>query len=187
MPLSPFPHIASVWRLAATVLLALGVLTGAARAADIAEFVGDFTGSADMVAADGTTTPRDMSVSIRETDDGFRVDWTTVTYKPDGRTKVSPYSVDFLPSDRPGIFAAAMKRNVFGHAVQLDPMKGEPFVWGRIAGDTLTVYSLFVDDAGGYEMQQFDRTLTEGGLTLEFSRFRNGEMLRSVSAILERQ
>lgn len=174
------------FRLVAGAMLAILGLTGAARA-DIAAFVGDYTGSAELVAADGTTTPRDMSVSIRKTRGGFRVDWTTVTYKPDGRIKVSPYSVDFLPSDRPGIYAAAMKRNVFGHAVQLDPMKGEPFVWGRISGDTLTIYSLFVDDEGGYELQQFDRTLAEGGLALEFSRFRNGQMLRSVTAFLERQ
>ncbi|MFV0513205.1 MAG: hypothetical protein ACK5MY_06180 [Jhaorihella sp.] len=166
------------------VLLAMGAV--AARA-DIAPFVGDFSGSAEMVSADGTSTPRDMSVTISKTRDGFRVGWTTITYKSDGRTKVSPFSVDFLPTDRPGIYSAAMQRNVFGHAVPLDPMRGEPYVWGRITGDTLTVYSLFVDDKGGYEMQQYDRTLAEGGLMLEFSRLRNGEMLRSVSAFLKRQ
>lgn len=155
--------------------------------ADAGRFVGDYVGSAEVISVDGTRTPRDMSVSIRETRDGFTVQWTSITHKPDGRTKEKSYSIDFLPSDRPGIYSAAMTRNVFGHAVQLDPMKGEPFVWGRIHGDTMTLYSLFVDDEGGYELQQFDRTLAEGGLMLNFTNLRNGDKQRSVSTFLKRQ
>jgi hypothetical protein len=79
-----------------------------------------------------------------------------------------------------------MKRNVFGHGVQLDPMKGEPYVWSRIDGETLSVYSLFVAEDGGYEIQQFNRTLTEGGLDLEYKAVRNGEIQRTVQAFLER-
>lgn len=171
------------------LLAALSVLyfAFAAQASEIEPFLGEYKGTAELVNADGSTAPRDMSVKISETDDGFSVNWSTTTYKQDGRVKESAYSVEFQPTDRSGIFSAAMKRNVFGHAVQLDPMKGEPFVWGRIIGDTLTVYSLFIDDEGGYEMQQFDRTLAEGGLTLEFSRLRNGEPARSVETFLEKQ
>lgn len=154
---------------------------------DILPFVGSYTGSADMQMTDGTVQRRDMSVEIMHAEDGFSVQWTSVTYRPDGRTKEKSYTIDFIPSDREGVFSAAQKTNVFGHSVQLDPMKGEPYVWARISGDTLTVYSLFVDDEGGYELQQFDRTLTEGGLDLDFERLRNGEQQRSVSTFLERQ
>ncbi len=155
--------------------------------ADVSRFVGDYVGSAEVISADGDASKRDMSVSISETKEGFTVDWTSATHKPDGRIKEKSYSISFVPSDRDGIYAAAMKRNVFGHAVQLDPMKGEPFVWGRIEGDTLTVYSLFVDDVGGYELQQFDRTLAEGGLTLKFTNLRNGSLQRSVNTFLKQQ
>lgn len=158
-----------------------------AGAADIAPFVGDYVGSAQVVDADGSATPRDMSVSITETDQGFNVSWKTVTYKADGRVKEQSFSVDFRPSDRPHIYSAAMKRNVFGHEVPLDPMKGEPFVWGRIVGDTLTVFSLFIDHEGDYELQQYDRTLTEGGLNLSFSRFSDGREARSVDTFLRRK
>lgn len=161
--------------------------TSAMAQVNIEPFVGDYKGSADVVSADGTLTPRDMSVTISETKDGFTVQWTSVTYKTHGRVKEKSYSISFLPSEREGIYAAAMTRNVFGHAVQLDPMKGEPFVWGRIIGDTMTVYSLFVDDEGGYELQQFDRTLADGGLTLVFTNLRNGQLQRSVTTFLERQ
>lgn len=165
------------------------VLSGAASANStlIEPFVGEYKGSAEVVNSDGSSAPRDMSVEVSETNDGFNVTWSSTSYKPDGRTKEKSYSVDFLPSDRAGVFSAAMKRNVFGHAVQLDPMKGEPYVWGQIVGDTLTVYNLFIDATGGYELQQFDRTLTEGGLMLEFSRLSNGVQARTVETFLEKQ
>ncbi|WP_171207539.1 MULTISPECIES: hypothetical protein [unclassified Ruegeria] len=169
---------------AALIMLFLAV---AAKASDITPFVGNYVGSANVVSIDGEETPRDMSVSIHELKQGFNVSWTTTTYKPDGRVKDEKYSIDFLPSGRGDLFSAAMKRNVFGHEVPLDPMKGEPFVWGRIDGPTLTVFSLFIDESGGYELQQFDRTLADGGLELSFSRFRNGEKSRSVETFLRKE
>lgn len=155
--------------------------------ADVSDFVGKYSGSADVVYADGTSSKRNMSVDISMTDDGFNVSWTSTTHKADGRIKEKSYSIDFIPSDRPNVFAAAQKKNVFGHFEQLDPMKGEPFVWARVVENTMTVYSLFVNDDGGYEMQQFDRTLTEAGLHLDFTRVRNGEQARSVSTLLTRE
>ncbi|MFA3915764.1 hypothetical protein [Ruegeria hyattellae] len=173
--------------LAVSVLVGLILLARAAAAADVADFVGDYTGSAEMLRSDGTLEARDMSVSISETRNGFNVSWTTVAFKHDGRVKEQAFSIDFIPTDRSDVFSAAMKRNVFGHEVQLDPMKGEPFVWGRIWGDTLTIYSLFIDDEGGYEMQQFDRTLTKDGLDLNFSRVREGVPERSINTMLKKK
>ncbi|MCG7518381.1 hypothetical protein [Ruegeria sp. Ofav3-42] len=158
-----------------------------AHAGDIKPFVGDYVGSANVVDDDGRETPRDMSVSIHEISDGFNVSWKTTTYKEDGRVKEQSFSIDFKQSDRSDVYSAAMRRNVFGHEVPLDPMQGEPFVWGRIEGKTLTVFSLFIDESGGYELQQFDRTLADGGLNLSFSRFRNGIKSRSVETFLEKQ
>ncbi|WP_164658915.1 hypothetical protein [Tropicibacter sp. Alg240-R139] len=176
----------AIWALAAAfVLILVGI--GHAGSTLIEPFIGEYKGSADVVNADGSSAPRDMSVEISQNADGFNVTWSSTTYKPDGRTKEKSYSVDFLTTDRAGVFSAAMKRNVFGHAVQLDPMKGEPYVWGQIVGDTLTVYNLFIDATGGYELQQFDRTISEGGLTLEFSRLSNGKEARTVETFLEKQ
>lgn len=156
--------------------------------ADITPFVGSYAGSAEMQLEDGGIQRRDLSVEIEaQKKDAFQVSWTTVTYKSDGRTKEKSYEIVFVPTDRDGVFAAAQKKNVFGHEVQNDPMKGEPYVWARIVGETLTVFSLFVDDAGGYEIQQFDRTLSEGGLNLVFNRLRNGEKLRAISTFLAKE
>ncbi len=155
--------------------------------ADISRFTGEYTGSAEVVEADGTVEPRDMSVTISELKKGFQINWTSTTYRGDGRVSEKSYTINFLPTDRGDVYSAAMQRNVFGHEVQLNPMKGEPFVWARINSDTLSVYSLFVAADGGYEIQQFDRTLAEGGLDLAFSRVRNGEIQRTVNSFLEKQ
>lgn len=171
-----------VWCCAALLMVASTVAQ-----ADIAPFVGSYVGSAEVVSADGSTRKRDMSVEISDTAAGFRVGWTSITYRADGSAKEKSYLIEFLPSERGDVYAAAMKRNVFGHDVQLDPMRGEPFVWSRIEGETLSVYSLYVAEDGGYEIQQFDRTLTVGGLDLAYKAVRNGEIQRTVSAFLERQ
>ena len=170
----------------AKAVLIFMLLTLAASAADIAPFVGSFDGSAKLTLEDGTMEPRDMSVSIAETKAGFAVEWTSVTYKSDGRRKEKTYKIEFQPTEREFVFVAAMQRNVFGHAVPLDPMKGEPYVWARIVDDTLTVFSLYVAEDGDYELQQFDRTLADGGLTLHFQRFSNGVKSREVETFLER-
>lgn len=175
------------WPLLFAVLVAV-IVTALPVRADITPFVGRYSGSAEVQRADGSSEPRDMSVEITaRKKGGFSVAWTTVTYKSSGKTKSKSYQIEFLPTDREGIFSAAMEVNVFGHAVQLDPMKGEPYVWGRISGQTLTVYSLHVDDEGGWEMQQFDRTLTDGGLNLEFTAVRDGEKQRTVRTFLKRE
>ena len=153
----------------------------------IDRFVGEYSGSADVETYDGQIHPRDMSVSIKADKGGkFAVAWTSTTYR-DGKGKTKSYEIGFVPTEREGVFSAAMTRNVFGHAVQLNPMAGEPFVWARIAGDTLTVFSLFIDDDGGYEIQQFDRTLADDGLSLTFSRLRDGVPLKGVDTFLQKK
>ncbi|MEP0991655.1 hypothetical protein [Tateyamaria sp.] len=171
--------------LSALMALSAAVVLFASQArADVDSFFGSYAGSAEVTALDGTKIPRDMSVEISGTDDGFRVQWTSVTYRASGKISEKSYEIDFVASDRENVFAAAQRKNVFGHTVQLDPMKGEPYVWSRISGETLTVFSLFVDEDGGYIMQQYDRTLAEGGLNLRFQVISAGEVQRAVETFL---
>jgi len=169
------------------VVTATLALTAQGAVADISRFVGEYVGRAEISTADGGTAPRDMNVVIREAGYGYSVAWTSTTQKDDGRRKVKSYEIEFQQTDRDGVFSAAMKRNVFGHTAQLDPMKGEPYVWSRITDDTLTVFSMFVAPNGDYEMQQYDRTLAEGGLQLDFSSNRNGQPSRVISTFLTRK
>lgn len=170
------PLVAALW---------LAILVPAALA-QVSRFVGDYSGTAEVQTFDGGTAQRDMSVSIREAKDGFTVTWSSTTYR-DGKGKQKTYKITFVPTDRDNVFAAAMTRNVFGHEVPLDPMKGEPYVWARVLGDTLTVYSLYVSESGGFELQQFDRTLVPEGLRLDFTALGDNSTRRTVTTVLKRQ
>ena len=135
----------------------------------------------------GDLVKRDLSTTIEETRKGVELTWTSVTYKSDGRTKSKTYTIEFVPSGRDNIYQSAMKTNLFGKAVPLDPLKGDPFVWARFEGDTFSVFSMFINEIGEYEVQEFHRTLVDEGLNLLFRRFHNGKMEREITALLERQ
>lgn len=155
-------------------------------AAEIGQFEGTFTGKAEFVI-DGEVQKRDLSTTIEAEDDGFVLSWTSVTYRSDGRTKTSSYTIAFIPSARENIYQSAVKKNLFGKATPLDPLQGEPYVWARFEEDTFSVFSLFINETGEYEIQEFHRTLAEGGLDLLFRGYRNGELDREIKALLERQ
>ncbi|GAA6178531.1 hypothetical protein [Sulfitobacter pacificus] len=155
-------------------------------AAEIDRFEGTFTGKAEFTL-NGEVQKRDMSTTIKAQDDGFLLSWTSVTYRSDGRTKEATYTIQFVPSARENIFQSAMKKNLFGKATPLDPLQGEPFVWARFEGDMFSVFSLFINESGDYEVQEFHRTLVEGGLDLLFRRFRNGTLDREIETLLQRQ
>lgn len=187
---APAIDLCPTWFLAfwgSAVLVLFLIFAPPAVAHDVSDFYGSYAGSVEVRGTDGTVETRDVSVEISEIRYGFQVRWRSVTEKENGRLKEKTYEVDFKPSDRSGIYAAAMQRNVFGHEVQQDPMKGEPYVWARLTGDTLTVFSLFITENGDYEMQQYDRSLTPDGLHLVFTSHRNGRPLRSVETELLRQ
>lgn len=176
------PHL-RLWF--ATLALSL-ILPTVTLAQEFTSFIGTFVGVADETV-DGETKQRDMSVTVAETEEGFSVRWKSIAFKADGRVKEQEYTVEFVPSQRDNIFGSAMKRNVFGKSVALDPLKGEPFVWARFVDDTFTVFSLFINEAGDYEMQEYHRTLAEGGLNLSFRRVRDGAAEKEITAFLKRQ
>lgn len=155
-------------------------------AAGIDDFFGSYEGSASF-EVNGELQRRDLSTTISKTRKGFEISWSSATYKSDGRLKEKTYTIEFLPSERDGIYSSAMQTNVFGKAVPLDPLNGEPFVWARLEGDTFSVYSLFINEAGAYEMQEFHRTLAEDGLNLVFKRVHQAETEREIRAFLKRK
>ena len=160
------------------------LLVGAAPISVAAEayvrFFGNYEGEA-ISATDGELEQRDLRVSIAPIDDGFSVNWVVVTTKTGGKVKRKEYTVNFKPSDRENIYRSAMRTNVFGQAVPLDPLKGDPYVWARIEGDALRVHALIIREDGGYELQVYNRVLTSSGLDLSYSRIRDGEVLRTVT------
>ena len=127
---------------------------------------------------------RDLRVKITPHPNGFTVEWTSVTKMASGKLKRKTYAINFLPTRRENIFRSGERTDMFGHAVPLDPLKGDPFVWARLHEDTLTVFALHVLEDGGYEMQTYARTRIPDGLALVYSRVRDGEVLRTVESTL---
>ena len=163
----------------ATMIL---VATVEAAPADFEAFFGEYEGQA--ITNHGELRKRDLRVKISPYENGFTVNWISVTRKANGKLKRKEYSINFHPTRRSNIYRSGERKDLFGNAVPLDPMKGDPYVWARIHEDTLTVYALHVLEDGGYEMQTYERRRVPGGLDLKYSRVRDGEILRTVRGTL---
>ena len=147
--------------LAGAVILASSLST---LAADFDPFVGHYTGSARVVdnTADNTNT-RQVSVDIRKHKKGFHINWSTTKLKT-GKSK--GYAIDFVPTKRNHIYAAAQKTNVFGGKQPLDPLQGDPYMWARFAGESMKVLGLLINDQGEFELFSYTRTLHDDGQTM---------------------
>mgnify|MGYP003662177202 CR=1 FL=1 len=160
------------WVLLSLAIVLFGLVpVQTARADMFSPFLGKFEGHVDTEEGE-----RDLTVEIVEEKRGFRVNWE----------KERVYSVWFVKTERPGIYRSAVKPNAFGGYVPVDPMKGEPYSWVQIKGESMTMYALVVRDDGGYDMLAYKRRLTETGMHLSFSRVRDGKPLRGIEADLKR-
>lgn len=150
-------------------------------------FYGTYRGSAESLVGE-EVAERDLTVTIEPWKDvGFEVHWKTVSHRVNGNTKEADMSIRFYPSERPGIFASAMRTDVFGQSVPYDPIaeRANPYVWASIEGNTLMVSAMYIVD-GGHEMQVYKRSLNEEGMLLEFDRSSNGEEVTTVVAQLKK-
>lgn len=151
----------------------------------IEDFYGEYVGSSGS-AAGKELKAREINVKFKKIRRGFNVSWSTMSYRATGEMKRKSYSIDFRRTRRENIYQSSMRKDVFGNGAPNDPMKGDPYVWARIIGDTLSVYALIVRKDGGYDMQVYHRTLTQNGLQLSFTRFLEGEAIKTIEADLRR-
>ncbi|MGI9385524.1 MAG: hypothetical protein ACR2PO_20425 [Methyloligellaceae bacterium] len=166
--------------------VASGAQAGYERTAAVKKFFGSYEGYT-ISSQDEGLTKRDLNIEIKPfEDEGFTVAWTTVLRKADGKERSKAYTVNFLPSSRSSVYAAAAKKDLFGHMKPLNPLEGDPYVWAAIDGDTLTVRSLHIGKTGGYEIQVYGRTLTKDGMATRFERIRDGQNLKIIEGMLKR-
>jgi len=170
---------------AAVLVLVFGTAAIAEDDKPIEAFFGEYEGTT-VVDEGNALSKRELHVEISEAKKGFRLSWKTVIHKPDGRKKTSENAFEFRPSGREGISVSAVRKDMFGNRVPLDPLKGESFLWAKIVRDTLSVYAMVINDEGAIELQIYDRTLTEYGLELKFSRFTEGWLKKAIIARLDR-
>jgi hypothetical protein len=114
------------------------------------------------------------------------MEWTSVTKGASGKSERQENTVKFHPTKRHNVYAAAVRPDLFGGWVPLDPFEGDPFMWARVLESTLTVYAMIITDTGAHDMQIYERTISPGGLSIKFKRLRDEKPLQVVNGISKR-
>ena len=163
-----------------------------ATASDLKPFLGSYVGVATV---EDTKTrevrQRDMDIVIQPYEnDGFRIDWINVTLV-DGRRDLPGVerrvqSALFEPVAGRDMYVEVEGPNPFQEREETQPMRGDPVRWASIDGPRLHVYAFEVLEDGTYELQIYDRVLTEKGLDIAFQRIVDGELVRRISGTTAR-
>jgi hypothetical protein len=161
------------------------VPTGA-FAATLADFFGVFVGVAEVEdLRSGEVQRRDMDIVIeRYHGDGFRLRWVNVTLI-DGRRDLPGVerrvqSALFEPAEDMGFFVEVAEGSLFRERQNMQPVAGDPVRWAALLDDTLRVTTFQVLEDGRYEMQIYDRQLTETGLAVRFERIVDDVVVRRI-------
>jgi hypothetical protein len=125
-------------------------------------------------------TARDIDVTIRPVDNGFTVSWTTIIRQGGNVQNPNQRRRETVRTLRP-----APQGRVWRCVESGDPFTpGKEACWARITGRTLTLYQMTIRADGAYELEQYDRTLTDTGMDLKFTRLRDREPVRTVTGKL---
>lgn len=171
------------------VAAALVLLAPAAGAQDrlLAPFIGTYVGTAQVFDETGAVEEeRDMDVTIAANQrDGFVITWINVT-KVNGRRDVPGVArrveqVEFFPGDQAGIYVEETRGSLFEARRQMDPMAGDPIRWASIADGRLGVFSIVLMEDGRYELQSYERILTENGIDIVYERIVEDEVVRRIT------
>jgi hypothetical protein len=167
--------------------LALAFGSSPAVAADLEPYFGAFVGVAQLEdSATGEVRKRDMDIVIKPfRRGGFEIHWVNVTLI-DGRRDVPGVerrvqTVLFEPSADGSFYVEVEEDNPFRERAETRPMRGDPVRWASLDDQGLHVYSFVVLEDGRYEIQIYDRTLTEVGIDIDFRRILDGEVVRRVT------
>ena len=174
-----------ITRLLTATALAIGLALTAgvtlAQETSPRDFFGKFEGSGitrHPNIYDVGLNNRDLDVEIGPAADGFFVAWTTVIRRAFRDTELRRKSarVNFVPSGRPGIYLAEGARDRIAEGLS----------WASVKGNVLSVRILAIEDDGSYVIQNYHRSLTEGGLFLQFLSDEDGQAIRTVHARLKK-
>lgn len=156
----------------ALILVSVSMADVATGASPIQTFTGRWTGHA--IEAPDVSIPADtISIEIREIGGGFELSWNDLTQNDRGEPSASPLQARFVGTDRPGVFEYAPKASsflgrMFASPTTGNPLEGETLLWARIDADTLAVYSLTIDEDGGFDLGHYTWTRTDDGLALHY-------------------
>jgi len=153
------------WRLQLflAALLLISLSGAPALAASLPDaFVGKFRG----VLTSGTgEVEGDFNMTAKSTRYGFTMSW---------------------PTNEDVEFEVTNQKNIFHAQTDGRTIEGAPVRWARLEGSTLVVYSLRIDEHGGYDVDTFIYSPMSNGLTLTMRRLRTGSQPLESTGKLER-
>ena len=175
--------------LASAVAVVLALAAPAARAAaGLEAFFGTYVGVAEVkdFKDGGDVLQRDMDIVIEPYQEGgFRIHWVNVSLV-DGKRAVPGVerrvqTVLFEPAEDRGFFVEVAESSPFRERGETRPMRGDPVRWASLDNQALHVYSFVVLEDGSYELQVYDRALTDIGLDIRFQRIVDGQLMREIT------
>lgn len=144
----------------------------------LADFYGAYLGHGAEESTDATQDKRTRfsQVIIRPAPEekGFTIEWATLKLKGDelpALADTKSYTQTFRATD---------KASVYRDVTSGDPNLGADTSWAVIKGDTLSIMQITVEPDGGYFVAQYDRTLTNKGMDVHFTRIENSRVVRNV-------
>jgi hypothetical protein len=195
--MTPGPRSAAcrVSRVSAALLLVLGLAcapTSGSSAASLEPFFGTYVGVAEVNdLQNGDIRERDMDIVIEpHGEGGFKIHWVNVTLV-DGERAVPGVerrvqTVLFEPAEDHDFFVEVQENNPFRERAETRPMRGDPVRWASLDDQGLHVYSFVVLEDGRYELQIYDRRLTDIGIDIQFQRIVDGEVVRRITGTTAR-
>ena len=179
--------------LALLIALTAGLAAPAgASGASLEPFFGTYVGVAEVQDLKrGDVRERDMDIVIEPyKKGGFKIHWVNVSLV-DGKRAVPGVerrvqTVLFEPAQDRGFFVEVAEDNPFRERGETRPMRGDPVRWASLDDQGLHVYSFVVLEDGRYELQIYDRTLTDIGLDIRFQRIVDGELVREITGTTAR-
>ena len=89
-------------------------------------------------------------------------------------------TVLFQPAEDRRFFVEVQEANPFRERAETRPMRGDPVRWASLDDQGLHVYAFLVLEDGSYEMQIYDRALTDIGIDINFQRIVDGVVVRRI-------
>jgi hypothetical protein len=180
-------------RLCRPLALALALVWAeSASGASLEPFFGSYVGVAEVENLEGgEIRRRDMDIVIEpHKQGGFRIQWVNVTLV-DGQRAVPGVerrvqTVLFEPAEEHDFFVEAQEGNPFRERDETRPMRGDPVRWASLDDQGLHVYSFVVLEDGRYELQIYDRRLTDIGIDIRFQRIIDGAVVRRITGTTAR-
>ncbi|MGI9416289.1 MAG: hypothetical protein ACR2RA_00475 [Geminicoccaceae bacterium] len=193
----PLPGSTNLRTAVASLILAVALIAHhayeyGALANDLSKFFGSYVGQAtveDLIT--GEQQERDLDITVVPyRRHGLRVDWITVGLV-DGRRDVPgvkrwSQTAIFEPENGKDFLVEVGRSDVFRERQATVPIKGDPVRWTRVDGNTLHTCSFMVLEDGRYELQLYQRILTDIGMDIRFERIVDGELIRRVTGTTAR-